>query len=216
MKALQGLHIVNFNASAIKKSTNVQDEMSRLNCNLLPALSKLQCVSLYSSHITVSLLNVRSISAKLVDINNDDMLKYASVLCFCETWLSPSQPSPVLHDNHVVFRSDRVSNDNKGGVMISVHENMRPSMIYKFTSNGIEGIVVNVLLPDASQLQIVLIYRSPTSALQHFVGILTELLNRLSHTNNASIVLGDFRLGSIMSNHGFTVSAYPQQQTEAH
>ena len=76
--------------------------------------------------------------------------------------------------------------------MISVHENMRPSMINKFASNGIEGIVVNVLLPDASQLQIVLIYRSPTSALQQFVGILTELLNRLSHTNNATIVLGDF------------------------
>ena len=82
-------------------------------------------ISLY-----IALLNVRSISAKLVDINNDDMLKYASVLCFCETWLSPSQPSPVLHDNHVVFRSDRVSHDNKGGVMISVHENMRPAGLH--------------------------------------------------------------------------------------
>ena len=214
VKTLQGLHIVNFNATAIKKSADVQDEMSRLSCNLLPTLSKLQCVSLRSSHITVALLNVCSISAKLVDINNDDMLKYASVLCFCETWLSPPQPSPVLHDNHVVFRSDRIAHDNKGGVMMSVHENMIPVLMYKFASNRIEGIVVGLSLPDASHLQISLIYRSPTSTLQQLVVILIELLNRLASTNSATIVLGDFNedvlgkpnstLTSIMSNHGFT------------
>ena len=212
VKTLQGLHIVNFNATAIKKSTNVQGEMSRLNCKLLPTHSKLQCKSLCSSHITLTLLNVRSISAKLVDIKNDDTLRYASALCFCETWLSPSQPSPVLHANHVVFRSDRITHDNKGGVVMSVRENLCPVVMYTFASSGIEGIVVDVLLPNASHLQISLLYRSPTSALQQFIVVLTELLSRLSSTNSATIVLGDFNEDvlskpnstSIMSNHGFT------------
>ena len=213
VKTLQGLHILNFNASQIKKSTDVQDEMSRLNNNLLPTQSSLQCVSLCNSHVTVALLNVRSISAKLVDIATDDMLKYASVLCFCETWLSPSQPSPVLHDNHVVFRSDRISHDNKGGVLMSVYERLRPSVMFRFASNGIEAIVVQLLLLNVSHMQVSLVYRSPTTALQQFIIVVNELLSRLSSTNTATIVLGDFNedilskpnssLTSAMAIHGF-------------
>ena len=68
VKTLQGLHILNFNASAIKKSDAVQEEKARLNDKLLPPLPQLQCFSLSDSHITISLLNVRSINAKMPDI----------------------------------------------------------------------------------------------------------------------------------------------------
>ena len=96
--------------------------------------------------------------------------------------------------------------------MMSVRENLCPLVMYTFASSGIEGIVVDVLLPNASHLQISLLYRSPTSALQQFIVVLTELLSRLSSTNSATIVLGDFNEDvlskpnstSIMSNHGFT------------
>ena len=49
--------------------------------------------------------------------------KSASILCFCETWLTPPEPSPVVHDNHTNIRCDRASGDNKGGVMISISDN---------------------------------------------------------------------------------------------
>ena len=70
---------------------------------------------------------MRSIAAKLPDIANDHGLKYASLLCFCETWLIPSEPSPVVQDNQIAIRCDRASGDNKGGVMISVPEDMQPT-----------------------------------------------------------------------------------------
>ena len=38
VKTLQGLHILIFNASAIKKSDAVEEEMARLNDKLLPPL----------------------------------------------------------------------------------------------------------------------------------------------------------------------------------
>ena len=42
VKTLQGLHILNFNASAIKKSNDVHNEMVRLNAKLLQSVSKVQ------------------------------------------------------------------------------------------------------------------------------------------------------------------------------
>ena len=108
VKTLQGLHILNFNASAIKKSDAVEEEMARLNDKLLPPLPQLQCHSLSDSHVTISLLNVRSINAKMPDILCDDNLKCASVLCFCETWLNPSHVSPQLSNGHTILRCDSV------------------------------------------------------------------------------------------------------------
>ena len=53
IKTLQGLHILNFNASAIKKSNDVHNEMVRLNANLLQTVPKLQC---HDNHVTIALL----------------------------------------------------------------------------------------------------------------------------------------------------------------
>ena len=73
VKTLQGLHILNFNASAIKKSSDVQDEMVRLNTKSLQTIPELQC---HDNHVTIALLNVRSVVPKLPDIAKDNSLKY--------------------------------------------------------------------------------------------------------------------------------------------
>ena len=123
VKTLQGLHILNFNASAIIKSNDVHTEMARLNTKLLLTPPKLKFPY---NHLTIALLNVRSITAKMPDIKDGD-IKSASILCFCETWLTPSDPSPVILDDHnVSIRCDRASGD-KGGVMISISEDIQPS-----------------------------------------------------------------------------------------
>ena len=73
----------------IKKSNNVHNEMVRLNANLLHTAE-----ASLDNHVTITLLNVRSIVAKLPDITNDDSLKCASIMCFCETWLTCSTEYP--------------------------------------------------------------------------------------------------------------------------
>ena len=124
VKTLQGLYILNFSASAIKKSNDVHNEMIRLNTKLLQTMAKLQ---FHDNHNTIALLNVRSITAKLPDIACDGNLKYASILCFCETWLTSHQPSPIVQNNQIAIRCDRASGDNKGGVMISVPQYIQPT-----------------------------------------------------------------------------------------
>ena len=94
---------MNFNTTAIKTSHKVQQEMDRLNTKLLVTVPSLQYCSLSNSHITVALLNVRSIIAKTPDILQDKHLGCANVLCFCETWLSPLHSFPPLHGHHITL-----------------------------------------------------------------------------------------------------------------
>ena len=213
VKTLQGLHIINFTATAIKASTDVQNEITRLNTKLLPTMPQLQCQSLSSSHVTIALLNVRSIVPKLPDIAADSYLKCASILCFCETWLTKSQPSPpISHDPHCI-RCDRASGDNKGGVMICVSQDIQPTESHSFTSSGIEALCTTLLLPSGSLLQVGVLYRSPCTSLANLNAMLLKLLNHVTKSITPCIIMGDFnedllqkldsRLLSFMTRHGY-------------
>lgn len=147
VKSLQGLHILNFDPSAIKKSDDVTIEMSRLKENRLSITPLLQYATLSNSHITIALLNIHSIKSKIIDLKNTQLLQYANVLCLCETWLSPSDQLPILLQNHIAFRADRQHN-NKGGVLISVLNTMNPRVILKNTLNGIEILAVKLQMPE--------------------------------------------------------------------
>ena len=106
VKALSGLHIVNFNEQAIKKSTLVDDEMARLREKLLHTVPQMQCLP-YTSHVTLALLNIRSIVSKLADFELNNAR------------------SPVINGSHVVLRCDRA---HKGGTMLlSAPHTMQPS-----------------------------------------------------------------------------------------
>ena len=107
VKTLEGLHILNFNPKAIKKSIDLENEMVRLNSNLLQPIPQVSYHSTFLSHLTIALLNVRSFLAKLPDIKADNSLMSATIQCFCETWLNASKPSPVLNDDHIDIRCDR-------------------------------------------------------------------------------------------------------------
>jgi len=83
-------------------------------------------------------------------IERDHSLTSASILCFTETWLTPKLSSPVILGHHQVIRSDRMSGDNKGGVLISIPANMQASNQTKFSCSGviIEALSTTHLLPN--------------------------------------------------------------------
>ena len=190
VKTLEGLHVRNFNAKAIKKSIDVESEMVRLNTNLLQPVPEVACDS--SSHITIALLNVRSILAKLPDIGADSSLRSASILCFCETWLNASQPSPVLLDNQIDIRCDRITCESKGGVLMCVPSQMNPSNIQRFTANSIEAVSATIHVPNVGSVQIGVVYRSPSVPQTTLTTVLSRLLTHLSMCNTLCLLLGDF------------------------
>ena len=210
VKKIHGLHI---NSKAIKASSDVQSEMARLNNKLLPCLPKLQCLSLPRNYVTISLLNVRSIVAKLVDIEEDMFLKAADILCFCETWLTASQPSPNILNNQIVVRCDRQTGNNKGGTMICARSNMQPYHTCSFASSGIEIACTTLTLPTATNIHIVLLYRSPSVPLETFITMLSRFLVHISTVDLPTLVLGDFNddiladcnssIVSLMTSHNY-------------
>jgi len=80
--------------------------------------------------------------AKLADVTSDKNLMAASIWCFCETWLNASQPSPVMKDGMIDIRCDRITCENKGGVVMYVPSQMCPSNSQRFATNGIEAVSV--------------------------------------------------------------------------
>ena len=164
--------------------------MCRLRSKLLQSVQPLQCFPC-TTHVTIALLNVRSIVAKLADIEADLELLSADVLGFCETWLSPSQPSPVIKADHVTLRCDRVHNDHKGGSMLVVPTNSKPFRTATFVSNGIESLVTTVHIQE-QQMQIAVIYRSPSIPMQLLIQHMTRLLEHVNVVNIPTVVMGDF------------------------
>ena len=77
----------------LKLARMFKAEMERLNTILLSPFQFKLYVSTHL-HYTLALLNVRSLYAKLADIDCDDSLAYASILCFTETWLTPQMETP--------------------------------------------------------------------------------------------------------------------------
>ena len=208
VKTLAGLHILHFNAKAIKKSTDVENEMLRLNSKTLPPLPD---VPLQSSHVNIALLNVRSIYAKLPADTN---LSTADILCFCETWLNALQPTPLLLNDQADIRCDRISNENRGGVLICVPSYTSPTSMHRFATTGIEAVSATIQLTGADSLQIAVVYRSPSVAQATLITLLTRMLTHLTISTLPCVVLGDFNedvqhcqnyaILSLMSSYSFT------------
>ena len=211
VKTLEGLHILSFNAKAIKKSIDVANEMVRLSSNILPPVPQVVCDA---SCLTIALLNVRSILGKMPDILADKALCSTSIQCFCETWLNPSQCLPLLQAHQVDIRCDKVTCENKGGVVMCVLRQMKPSDTQRFATNGIEAVSCMLVLPNLTSMQIALVYRSPSVSQTAFISMLTRVIRHVSVSNTPCVILGDFNedllrqqnspILSLMSQHGFT------------
>ena len=128
VKFLTDLHTLNFTRKAI---IDVDNEKFRLNSNLLQFVPQ---VPYNPFHVTTALLNVSSILAKLPDITTDPNLISASILCFCETWLSPSQPTPLLLDDQIDIRCGPFTCENKSGVLICVLSQLNPANVHRFAT----------------------------------------------------------------------------------
>lgn len=93
-------------------------EMKQLNNYLLHPTPIITNLLHLTSHISVALLITRSINIKLPDINQDNSLKSAHVVCFmAETWSN----SLYLADQVIVRNDHDTANNNKGSVVIATH-----------------------------------------------------------------------------------------------
>ena len=152
------------------------------------------------NHTTLSLLNVRSINAKLDDIIYDSYMKCAKILCFTETWLSQSHESPNLYNGHTVLRCDRHSHNNKGGVLISVDPSVKVCHTVLNNSGNIECILTKLKLPNMSHIVVILIYRPPSSTIDALLSVVSAAVNCASSFALPTFIMGDFNIDMLSQN----------------
>ena len=128
--------------------------MDRLEVNMLSPLPVITPPVFLTGFISIALLNIRSVITKLPDINQDIILKF-------ETWLTHDQ---LFSDQQVYARSDCVTGNSKGGVIIAIHDAIQVSHMTNFPWRYIlvEATTAILTLPNQKHFQVTLVYQSPT------------------------------------------------------
>ena len=131
--------------------------------------------------------------------------------------LKHDQHSPNLADHQVIARKDRDTiNNTKGGVLIAAHTLIQAYHVANFSFNNIpiEATTAILTMPNHKQIEVTLIYRSPSVSISTLLTVLSNILSQLTTLCVPSIILGDFnedllaksdlRLPNLMSSHGYS------------
>jgi hypothetical protein len=191
VKSLSGLYIKNFNLAGIKKSTKVNNEMTRLSEKLVkPIPMPMDNINYNNVTATICLLNVRSINSKFDDIKCDKFLQSVDILCICETWLTSSNTTPNVVNGHNVIRYDRNSGSRGGGLLISCKHIVEYSILTTESNYGIEYITGQFVL-FGYPIILSLVYRPPQVSITNVFNALSNIIRNFSE-HEPMIILGDF------------------------
>ena len=190
VKALNKLHLINFQPCSISKSIKVDEEMTRLKNLPLSTIHSLNSPN--PMHLLIGHLNVRSYYSKLPDLKNDSLMSTVDILCFSETWLSQQYSTEnFVKLNYSVFRCDRTIENTKGGVLIATLITMQSVQKHNFSNGKLESLTIEVTLPWQTKLSLSTIYRSPSLNLETLLAFLDVFLSTLPSTM-PTVIVGDF------------------------
>ena len=83
---------------------------------------------------------------------------------------------------------------------------MHPTCTRSFASNGIEVACSALTLPNATNMQIIVLHRSPIVPLQTLTDMLSTLLDYVSTANMPTLILGDINKNSLSKRNSVTAS----------
>ena len=165
IKTLQGLQILNYKTSTIRKDKRVQKEMIRLQSKAItfnwPVIPTLQ----QEQWIKICHLNIRGYLNHISNMKIDPNICSADIMCFTETHL---RNSDIIHINnqptkhHMSFRKDRLMGADKGGIMMFVHPQISASPL-NINIPGLEFIGTITSPVQNKQLVIITVYRRSTT-----------------------------------------------------
>ena len=125
--SLEGLQILNYNSTAIKKDKRVNTEMLRLKPKPITFVWPMIPTLPQQDFIKICHLNVRGYFDHVNDLKTDHVISSMDVISLTETHLCNSDtvhPNSQPIKSHLQYREDRVGGVQKGGIM----------MFYKLTN----------------------------------------------------------------------------------
>ena len=169
---LQGLHILSYKTSTIRKDKRVQKEMIGLQSNAITFNWQVIPTLQEEEWIKICHLNVRGYLNHMSDIKTDPNIYSADIMCFTETHF---RNSDVTHMNtqptkhHMSFRKGRLTGVDKGGVMMFLYPQISPSPLnINIPQLEFTGAITSPV-PN-KRLVIITVYRRSTStSIQQFI-----------------------------------------------
>ena len=104
--------------------------------------------------------------------------------------------TPCVLGNTQAIRADRTSGDNKGGVLVSLSDNIK---VLDSSDVSLEGMTMEVLctalrLPSGQCILLTVVYRSPSVPFEVLLETLVEIFSFLEACGQGmiSVIMGDF------------------------
>jgi hypothetical protein len=206
VKTLAGLHILNYTREQIIIDPNVETFMQNMqNVQLpLPNDIDISCMNFIICH-----LNVENLITHKDDIDTNEYLLSADIICFTETHLTKTSQWPLTNiskKNYRIFRQER-TNCKGGGLAICIRKNICTIEVNNLTTSECIHLTIGI---DNTQFNIACTYRRPASNISLF---LSEMSTLCEHMINKSIIVGDFnedillgqaKIVSLAKLYGFT------------
>jgi hypothetical protein len=194
VKTEQGLHLLGFDATTFRVNPSVQTEMARLQQDPIPPIQPLTEFP-HDEWLTIRLLNIRSYFEHLQDLKIDPIPNSTDVFCFTETFLKEGQ---LLRENEQIlpetrcFIADRPLLLGRGGGLMTFASTELSPLRFNLEIQGLEYLALAVT-KDTTQVNIVSIYRPPSTSPSTFNEKFHNLVNQLQR-NILTIILGDFNI----------------------
>ena len=207
--SLNGLHILDLNASKIKVSDDVNQEIERLRTEAVLNLCYKPLYTLSDGSLKFVFNNTRSLHAHFEDIKEEPNIKSADVIGFAESRLISSDSDedyrlpgfamPIRNDQSQVNATTRPYH----GLVLYVKNDFIIEDTVNFSSPLVEFIKADIT-SYKGHMQTVVLYKAPECGLQELKeALISKLLPILDVGHSNIMIMGDFNLDIQAGNDNF-------------
>ena len=142
--------------------------------------------------LRICFVNICSLYNKISDLNHILKSQDVDIACVVESWLnSDISNSELLIFGYKVFRLDRTAKKG-GGVILFIKSTISFEPENSFISDTCELIHVSINHGIAKPLQLIVLYRPPSTKIDDFNDVLCNFLNNINYSDFPLIITGDF------------------------
>ena len=214
--SLSQLHILELNEDKIYVSSAVKAEMTRLRSDQQVQLSFKPVYSYPPETLKLLFHNTRSLHRHYDDIVVDRNFHACDMICFAETRLviSDNTEDYTLRD-FVAFRNDQERDGNSASRpshgLLSLAKNTVQILDFEHFSSFDVEFSVFYISTETELVQVVFLYRSPSSSVASLKSHLTMNLLPLVDLTQSLVIMGDFNVNVCDDNNKAFVDFMKQQ-----
>lgn len=150
------------------------------------------------NEILISLLNVRSINNKEVELQELIKELNIDILCLTETWLTGTSVDDIiikkmLPNNYLFFQECRTSSRG-GGIGFVIRKTINIVNTNRLPNFKTFEVAMVILQFNNRIVKLITIYRPPSTSENEFLLEFQELINYLISENGIFIITGDFNI----------------------